>query len=128
MLIQALYISSLGAPGRVTKNLPAENWQKVHKLEPMYLGKYQYDEKWFVNFDHTINHFSFIVFIYLSLNTFFFLFPAFLFLFFSSYLLFNRYTHCFQTLIDFTCHGRRTRSRQKSGCHVGAPSNRSSKT
>ena len=42
MLMNALFKSSLGAPGLVTKILQAENGQKVDKFEPIYLGNNQY--------------------------------------------------------------------------------------
>ena len=40
MLLNALRLPSLGAPGDETKSLQAENEQKVGKFEPIYLGNY----------------------------------------------------------------------------------------
>ena len=40
LIINDLRKLSLGAPGRATKMLQAENEQKVDDLEPIYLGKY----------------------------------------------------------------------------------------
>ena len=39
--------------------LQAENMQKVDEFELIYLGINRIDEKWFVIFEHTINHLSF---------------------------------------------------------------------
>ena len=39
MLMDALWVSSLGAPGYVAKIIQAENGQKVNKFEPIYFGK-----------------------------------------------------------------------------------------
>ena len=50
---------SLGAPGHVIKILRAENGQKLTNLN-RYISVITYlDEKWFVVFEHTINHLSF---------------------------------------------------------------------
>ena len=38
---ETLHLLSLGAPGHVTANLQAENWQKVDKFKPVYLCKYR---------------------------------------------------------------------------------------
>ena len=45
--------------GHVTKILQAINGQKVDEFEPIYLGNYDIDEKWFVNIEHTINYLYF---------------------------------------------------------------------
>ena len=52
--------AEFGAPDHGTKILQAENGQKVDKFEPIYiLVIIDIDEKWFVIFEHTINHLSF---------------------------------------------------------------------
>ena len=57
--MNALRKASLGAPSHMTKILQAEDWQKVDEFEPIYLGNYNIEEKWFVVFEHTINCLSF---------------------------------------------------------------------
>ena len=59
VLINALCKPSLGVPGQLTKILLAENGQKVNEFEPIHLRNYRYWKKWFVIFEHTINHLSF---------------------------------------------------------------------
>ena len=59
VLINALCKPSLGSPSHVTKILPAENGQKLTSLNRYISVITDVDEKWFVIFEHTINHFSF---------------------------------------------------------------------
>ena len=84
--------TEFGARGHVTKILLAKNGQKVDDFEPIYLGNYRYRSKWFVIFEHTINH-LFLGYVCLPqlecyFSFFFFLTFSFL-LFFSGYLLLN---------------------------------------
>ena len=51
--------TEFGAPGHVTKMRQAENGQKVTSLNRYILVITDIDEKWFVVFEHTINHLSF---------------------------------------------------------------------
>ena len=85
VLMNALCKPSLGVPGHVTKILLAENGQKVDEFEPItyILVITDIDEKWFVIFEHTINHLSFGYVVYSNLNT------IFLVLHFFSYFLFS---------------------------------------
>ena len=56
VLMNALCKLSLGAPGHVIKILQAKNGQKVNEFESIITD---IDEKWFVIFEHTINHLLF---------------------------------------------------------------------
>ena len=72
-------------PGHVTKILQSENGQKVDEFEPIYLGSYNTDEKWFVVFEHTINHLSFVCVCLPQLGYYFTCFSPFFLLFFFSF-------------------------------------------
>ena len=84
VLINALCKPSLGVPGHVTKILLAKNGQKVDDFESIYLVITDFDEKWFVIFEYTINC---LLFNYVRLSqleyyfSFFFFFLTYLFLF-----------------------------------------------
>ena len=60
--MEVLSVSTFRAPGHVTGILQAKNRQKIDKFEPIYLGNCDIDEKRFVVFEQTINHFL-VVFI-----------------------------------------------------------------
>ena len=73
--------------------LQAENGQKVDKFEPMILCNNDIDGKWFVIFEHTINHLSFGYVRLPQLKCYFSYFASFFLLFFwfffCRYLLLN---------------------------------------
>ena len=56
--MNALRKPSLGAPGHVSKSLLAENGQKVYECDRYISVITDIDEKWFVDFEHIINHLS----------------------------------------------------------------------
>ena len=59
-LMNALCKSSLGAHSHVTKLLQAENGKKLTSSYQYYISVItDINEKWFVVFEHTINHLSF---------------------------------------------------------------------
>ena len=75
-MIKDICVASLGAPSHVIAIPEAENWQKEHNFEPVYLDV---DKKrlWFLN--TLLNIFLMIMFIYSALNKifpYFFLFSS----------------------------------------------------
>ena len=71
VLVNSSWKPSLGVHGNVTKLLQAENRQKVDNLKRYIAIISDIDEKWFVIFEHTINHFFLIMFVYPKLNAVF---------------------------------------------------------
>ena len=51
--------TEFGAPGHVTKMLQAENGQKMDDFKQYISVNTDFDGKWFVLFEHTINCLSF---------------------------------------------------------------------
>ena len=78
MLINSVCKPSLGEPGNVTKILQAKMGKKLTSLNRYILVITDIDEKWFVIFEHTINHLSFGYARLPQLENFFFLFCFFL--------------------------------------------------
>ena len=91
VLINALSKPSLGAPGHATKILQAENGQKVDEFEPIYPVITDIDEKWFVMFEHAINHPSFGYARLHQLENYFSWLASFLLLFFLFFFCFCLY-------------------------------------
>ena len=117
--MNALYKPTLEASSHVTEIVQAENGQKVHDFQSIYLGNTDIDTKLFVIFEHTFNHLSFGYVRSPHLEYYFSCFASFFLLFFLLQLFTQKPLNALHSKFErLNYQGEILRDRNW-GCHVG---------